>query len=319
MQFAGWSAAAGHAGHRDDRLRRSARPLCELADAAVDTRRRMRGRPVRPRAHQLDTVTLAVGDALAIALMVARGFGPDDFPAHPSRRLRSASGCHGAPMHMSEPGVRRRQLHDGPRRARPAPPAAGETIVGTSFATFLGGKGFNQAIAAARAGAATAMVGRLGADDFGRSFLDRAPPPRASTPSSWVVDADAGTGIGLPLVEDSGENSIVIVPRANHAVTPDEHRRGAATRSPPPTCCCSSSSCRSRRGRRGGPRPRCRRDGRASTRHRPWPGSTRFAGCVDLVVPNAGEAGAARRHRPTTPGLRWRRLRCDGCSAATWW
>ena len=55
-----------------------------------------------------------------------------------------------------------------PRRPQP-----GETLVGSGFDVFLGGKGCNQAIAAARAGAATAMIGRLGADDFGARFLDR--------------------------------------------------------------------------------------------------------------------------------------------------
>ena len=51
-------------------------------------------------------------------------------------------------------------------------PKPGETVIGESFAMFLGGKGFNQAVACARSGGSTAMVGRVGDDDFGRRFLD---------------------------------------------------------------------------------------------------------------------------------------------------
>jgi ribokinase len=102
----------------------------------------------------------------------------------------------------------------------PRRPQSGETLVGSSFATFLGGKGFNQAVAAARSGAATAMVGALGADDFGAQF--RACLDKDGIDASGVVTvaSGAGTGVGLPLVEDSGENSIVIVPRANHDLRP---------------------------------------------------------------------------------------------------
>lgn len=100
-------------------------------------------------------------------------------------------------------------------------PEPGETVLGTSFDMFLGGKGFNQAVAAARSGAATAMVGRVGDDDFGRRFLDALDGDGIDR-THVGVDPDAGTGIGLPLIEPSGENSIVIVPRANAALGPDD-------------------------------------------------------------------------------------------------
>jgi ribokinase len=100
----------------------------------------------------------------------------------------------------------------------PRRPERGETVVGSRFETFLGGKGFNQAIAAARSGAPTAMVGRLGDDDFGRRFLDMLATEGIDA-TNVGLDGDDGTGVGLPLVEDSGENSIVIVPRANHRIT----------------------------------------------------------------------------------------------------
>ena len=106
-------------------------------------------------------------------------------------------------------------------------PVPGETVVGTGFEMFLGGKGFNQAVAASRAGANTTMVGRLGTDEFGRRFLERL-GAEAIDCSHVVIDDEAGTGIGVPLVEDSGENSIVIVPRANERLTPADIERAAS-------------------------------------------------------------------------------------------
>src|SRR5258708_36853028 len=109
----------------------------------------------------------------------------------------------------------------------PRRPAAGETIVGSSFQTFVGGKGFNQAIAAARSGAATVMVGRLGDDDFAHQF--RAACDREGIDARWVgTHPSAGTGVAFPLVEDDGQNSIVIVPRANHAMTVADVEAAAA-------------------------------------------------------------------------------------------
>jgi ribokinase len=103
----------------------------------------------------------------------------------------------------------------------PRRPAAGETIVGTSLEEFLGGKGCNQAVAAARAGASTAMVGRLGDDERGRAFL--ALLEREGIEAGCVgVDAAIGTGVAVPLVEPSGANSIVILPQANAALTPTD-------------------------------------------------------------------------------------------------
>jgi ribokinase len=100
-----------------------------------------------------------------------------------------------------------------PRRPRP-----GETLVGHSLEQFFGGKGCNQAVAAARTGAGVAMVGRVGDDDHGRQFL--ALLAREGIDAAHVVvDPDEGTGIGAPVVEDSGDNSIVIVPRANRRLT----------------------------------------------------------------------------------------------------
>lgn len=100
----------------------------------------------------------------------------------------------------------------------PVRPRAGETVVGTSFETFVGGKGFNQAVAARRAGAEVSVIGRLGDDSFGeefRAFLHA----EGIAANHVLADAGSGTGVGLPVVETGGQNSIVIVPRANLHVT----------------------------------------------------------------------------------------------------
>ncbi len=100
-------------------------------------------------------------------------------------------------------------------------PQPGETVVGESFETFLGGKGFNQAVAAQRAGAATSFIGRVGQDEFGRQFLGGLAVEGLD--HHWVVtDAALGTGVGLPVVEPGGQNSIIIVPQANSGITPEQ-------------------------------------------------------------------------------------------------
>lgn len=96
----------------------------------------------------------------------------------------------------------------------PRRPEPGETIIGSSFGMFPGGKGANQAVAAARLGAKVSMIGRLGQDSFGETFLDVMAEEGIDV-SHVAIDEDLGTGVGNPVVEDTGENSIVIVPQAN--------------------------------------------------------------------------------------------------------
>ncbi|GAA1611113.1 ribokinase [Kribbella sancticallisti] len=97
-------------------------------------------------------------------------------------------------------------------------PLPGETLHGTGFAEFLGGKGVNQAIAAARMGARTAIVGTIGEDRYGEEFLELLKTDGVDT--DWVVrHPELGTGVGLPLVLPDGSNSIIIVSRANSAIT----------------------------------------------------------------------------------------------------
>lgn len=107
-----------------------------------------------------------------------------------------------------------------PRRAEP-----GETIFGTHFRTGPGGKGLNQAVAAARAGAEVTFVAAVGADDFGvrlRSWLQD-----EGIDVSRVRIADEPTGIAQITVTEDGENSIVVVAGANARSTLDDADREA--------------------------------------------------------------------------------------------
>ena len=100
----------------------------------------------------------------------------------------------------------------------PRRPKTGETLIGDSFGMFLGGKGANQAIAASRAGASVTMVGRLGNDLFGDQFLEKFSEEGIKT-NFVIQDTENGTGVGMPLIDASGDNSIVIIPQANMALT----------------------------------------------------------------------------------------------------
>ncbi len=100
----------------------------------------------------------------------------------------------------------------------PRRPQAGETLLGTSFAMYLGGKGINQAVAAARLGATVHMIGRVGNDQFGESFL-RAMEEEGVNGEFVIIDQEEGTGIGTPVIDEKGNNSIILIPRANTKVT----------------------------------------------------------------------------------------------------
>lgn len=105
----------------------------------------------------------------------------------------------------------------------PSRPKPGETQIGTEFIKAPGGKGFNQAVASARGGAATSMVGRVGRDMFGDEFVQHL-KAEGVNPGSIGRDAEIGTGVGLPVVSADGQNSIIVIPRANHALTPEHIR-----------------------------------------------------------------------------------------------
>jgi ribokinase len=100
-------------------------------------------------------------------------------------------------------------------------PVVGETITGHSYFSEPGGKGANQAYAAARLGGRVAMLGRVGGDNFGlqmRANLERA----NCDVSGLLIVPDISSGIALIFVADSGQNSIVIVPGANGRFSPED-------------------------------------------------------------------------------------------------
>lgn len=108
----------------------------------------------------------------------------------------------------------------------PRRPHSGESIFGSDFGMFAGGKGNNQAIAAARSGAEIHILGRLGDDIFAPRFLETLDGEGISR--RWLrQDADTGTGVAMPLIEPDGQNSIVVIPRANSRVTPEQVRAAA--------------------------------------------------------------------------------------------
>jgi ribokinase len=96
-------------------------------------------------------------------------------------------------------------------------PRPGETVLGSGFATAPGGKGANQALAAARAGAAVRMVGAVGRDDFATAALSLLRAGEVDL--SRVRAVDGPTGVALILVDTAGENVIAVIPGANGAVT----------------------------------------------------------------------------------------------------
>ncbi|MEZ0072445.1 ribokinase [Planotetraspora sp. GP83] len=96
-------------------------------------------------------------------------------------------------------------------------PRPGETVTGRAFRTIPGGKGANQAIAAARAGAEVAFVGAVGDDAFGSGL--RAALAGSGVDTGRLRVAPGPSGIAHIVVQDSGANSIIVVPGANGAVT----------------------------------------------------------------------------------------------------
>ncbi len=110
----------------------------------------------------------------------------------------------------------------------PRLPAPGETILASSFATSPGGKGANQAVAAARAGAAVRMIARTGADPHGQHM--RAVLSADDVDLSAVGEAhDSPTGLALITVaHDTSQNTIVVAPGANASLTPADIDLAAA-------------------------------------------------------------------------------------------
>lgn len=101
----------------------------------------------------------------------------------------------------------------------PRIPQPGETIIGSGFHVAPGGKGANQAVAAARLGARVSLVGRVGQDSFGTDLLDNL--KEAGVDHTYVSqDPDAASGVALIEVDDAGQNSIIVASGANMRLSP---------------------------------------------------------------------------------------------------
>jgi len=105
-------------------------------------------------------------------------------------------------------------------------PGAGETVLGSELATFPGGKGANQAVAAARLGASVAFLGRVGTDSFG-GFL-RETLQREGVGVSQLRAEPGASGVALITVDPAGDNAIIVAPGANARLTPAGVREAAA-------------------------------------------------------------------------------------------
>ena len=101
----------------------------------------------------------------------------------------------------------------------PALPAAGETVVGGDLRRFAGGKGANQAVAAARLGGEVSLVARVGADEDGRRTVEGLDEEGVRVEHVGRA-AEAPTGAALIVVDEAGENAIAIAPGANHRLAP---------------------------------------------------------------------------------------------------
>ncbi|WP_093483012.1 MULTISPECIES: ribokinase [unclassified Streptomyces] len=98
-------------------------------------------------------------------------------------------------------------------------PGAGETVLGTDLVESAGGKGANQAAAAARIGGRTALLARVGGDAFGEMLL-AAQRAAGTDVAPVILDDAARSGTAMIIVDPDGDNSIVVSPGANAALSP---------------------------------------------------------------------------------------------------
>lgn len=105
-------------------------------------------------------------------------------------------------------------------------PKPGETLLGSDFRQFMGGKGANQAVAAARLGAEVALIGAVGADDFGQALLANLQREGVDTGAiSIIYDRPSGMA-NITLAEE--DNHIIVISGANFALTPEHIRKEEA-------------------------------------------------------------------------------------------
>ena len=105
-------------------------------------------------------------------------------------------------------------------------PVPGETVTGGQFVMAAGGKGANQAVAAARLGAQVTFVARLGRDMFGDQAVENY--EKEGIVTDFVLrDSENHTGVALIMVDEQGENLIAVASGANHALTPEDVAQAA--------------------------------------------------------------------------------------------
>ena len=106
----------------------------------------------------------------------------------------------------------------------PRLPVAGETLLGHDFFKAPGGKGANQAVASARLGTPTYMVGRVGADSFGAELVNSLQASGVQTDNVFV-DETVSSGVAMITVDMRGENQILVIPGANGRVNQEDVKR----------------------------------------------------------------------------------------------
>jgi ribokinase len=105
-------------------------------------------------------------------------------------------------------------------------PTVGETLIGTHFMTAPGGKGANQAVAASRLGAQVSMVGRVGTDHFAAQLIENLQKNQVNT-THIICTPQLNSGVALIMVDQDGQNTIMVVPGANMLLSPDDvHNAG---------------------------------------------------------------------------------------------
>lgn len=104
----------------------------------------------------------------------------------------------------------------------PRLPQGGETILGGPFETFAGGKGANQAVAAARMGAEVRMIGCVGRDAYGDALIQTLTNNGVETSLMARAPQGTPTGVAIISVDDLGENTIIVAPGANASYIADE-------------------------------------------------------------------------------------------------
>lgn len=103
-------------------------------------------------------------------------------------------------------------------------PRPGETLTGSAFNTAPGGKGANQAVACARLGALTRMIGRVGSDTFGKMLKSHLDDEGVDV-GGVLEDPAHHSGVALIVIDEQAENNIIIIPGSNASVGEDDLRR----------------------------------------------------------------------------------------------